>query len=379
MALGKNSASSGSPCPFALVNCQVQVLGCDGSCKRSGMECDTQSSHWFVGLGSKVPCAVAIRTARAVVEEVPQAASSSLRALSRCNSNQPERSVQNMTKKFCLAIPIPRTLTKVASRKLPFLKMTDWAKFLMSMNLQHILCGLKEPDPPRCQSLWTEFWNRFQCLRPSHPLFQRRDLDLSRTCALLLHGDEGRSQKKAPILCVSTHSFMGFGLATSRTGERDGFLGMKLNYEEPTWTTRFLLGVLPKSLYGDEDEAEEDEVENADGVQDLLGAIAADLQDLYINGVVDLRGERHHFIVLNCMGDWPWLVRAGCLSRSFYNGPKAASSKTDPKGICHLCKADMVGYPWEDWRTEEPEWMQSINTLRVKTILSAACLVEDSA
>lgn len=243
--------------------------------------------------------------------------------------------------------------------------MTDWAKFLTSMNLQHTLCGLSEPDGPRCQALWGEFWARFQRVRPSHPIFERHDLDLSRTCALLLHGDEGRSQKKAPILCISTHSFMGFGLATSRMGERDGFMAMKLNYEEPTWTTRFLLGVLPKSFYGDDSDAEGegDDVGATDAVQDLLGAIAADLQELYINGVADLHGDRHHFIVLHCMGDWPWLVKAGCLTRSFYNGAKRASSKTDPKGICHLCRADMVGYPWEDWRTEEPVWMQSINTL----------------
>ena len=46
------------------------------------------------------------------------------------------------------------------------------------------------------------------------------------TCALLLHGDEGRSLKKSPILCVSTHSILGYGLSTSKTSQN-------LNYDEP--------------------------------------------------------------------------------------------------------------------------------------------------
>ena len=62
------------------------------------------------------------------------------------------------------------------------------------------------------------------------------------------------------------------------------------------------------------------------------------------------------------MGDWPWMVKAGCLGRSFHNAAKRQSSRAAPKGICHNCCADMEGYPWEDWCSETPKWIESINT-----------------
>ena len=98
----------------------------------------------------EVPCAVAIRTAQSVIEEVPEAGSSSIRAISQCNSRNPERSVHNMTKKFNLRLPIPLTDVQLGEENYPILRMTDWARFLLSMNLWHSLCGLEQPNDERC-------------------------------------------------------------------------------------------------------------------------------------------------------------------------------------------------------------------------------------
>lgn len=301
----------------------------------------------------EVPCSVAIRTAKAVVSEVPQAASSSIGALGRCDERNPERAVHRMTQKFNLTLPIPLTKIDILEQ-VSILKMTDWAKFILQFNLWHTLCGLQSPNEARSAGIWQCFWERYKVIHGNHPVF-RKGINLANTCALLLHGDEGRSLRKAPLLCISTHSIIGYGISTSQRAEKKQYLAMKLNYEQPTWTTRFLLSVLPRSYYADDDD------ENLDVFQTLLGALAADIR-LLEDGIVGPNNQRYHFIVLNIMGDWPWQVKAGCLGRSFHNAAKRSHSARGSKGICHQCLADTDGFPWEDWSSNRPKWMDTINT-----------------
>eukprot|EP00438_Fugacium_kawagutii_P028807 Skav222863 [mRNA] locus=scaffold2201:246431:248035:- [translate_table: standard] len=254
-------------------------------------------------------------------------------------------------------LPIKRSEMKVAGEKVQFLKMSSWAKYLLDRNLWHRLAGLKEPDDDRCSSIWSTFWERYRAMCPHHDVFQRSKDDLARTCALVLHGDEGRSAKKAPILVVSTHSVLGYGLRSAGAKHHsDEYNLMKLNYTLSTWTTRYLLGVLPRTMYADDDG------DNIDAFQDFLNGISLDLKLLYDEGVKDRKGVVHYFCVISTMGDWPWIQKAGCLSRSFYNAAKRASSTAPGKGICHLCCADQPGFPWEDWESETPGWVSTINT-----------------
>ena len=300
---------------------------------------------------------MAIRSARAVIEEVPEAAASTIASLGRCDERNPERDVHRVAHHYKLSIPIPLTDIRVGDHKIPVLMMSDWARYILRMNLWHRLCGLRDPDPERCTAIWTTFWERFRTIQPNHPVFRRRDIPLGNTCALPLHGDEGRSQKKSPILCVSTHSVLGYGLSTSKVDKTD-YLAMNLNYEEPTWTTRFLLSVAPKHLY------EDDDGEDIDAFQDLLRGVSMDLKVLWEEGISDAnRNERFFFVVLYIMGDWPWHIKAGCMSRSFHNAAKRQSSRAEPRGICHLCMADTRGYPWEDWQCDDPKWVETINTV----------------
>ena len=295
---------------------------------------------------------MAIRTARAFVEEVPEASSSSIGNLARCQESHSERDTHRLTKRFKLTVDIPISEMKVGDIDLPYLKMTHWAQFLISNNLLHRLAGLTKPDPERTAAIWREFWRRYHAINPQHEIYKRADLDLGRVYPLMLHGDEGRSQKKSPILIIATHSVLGFGLSTSRVPKKQ-YVRMNLNYQSSTWTTRYLLVVAPRQVYADDDAH----------MQTIMHHISLDLKSLYEDGLCGLDGQQVFFCPLSLMGDWPWIAKAGALSRTFMNTSKHANAKSAPKGICHRCQADRTGWEWENFELATPSWLPSENTL----------------
>jgi len=310
---------------------------------------------------------MAVRTAKAVQQEVPEVARSSLGRLADIKEKNAERDVHKLTSKFKLTLPIPMSSFKAGWETFQYLKMSSWAYFLLSRNLWHHLAGLESPDMPKCQQSWSLFWERFRQVRPGHEIYRRPGFDFSRCCALLLHGDEGRSLRKAAVLILAAHSILGYGTRTSSTSRKAEL--HKLNYKKTTWITRFLLGVLPKAFYsmdGDDGGGSERENEEfqSDIYENLLNAIATDLRNLFDHGIVSpLDGQRYFFCTLNVMGDWPFIQRSGHLARSFFNAAKHAKpTKTDPKGICHRCLADRPGVLWEDFQSQVPPWLASMNT-----------------
>jgi len=291
-----------------------------------------------------------------VIEEIPQAASSTLGALASCTEANSERDVHRLTAKFNLALPIPLSKTKVGTQEIEFLKFSDWAQWLLSMNLWGILCGLSSPNEDECCKRWSSFWSLYRDLDPSHEVFTLSDSDLGRTCGLLLHGDEGRSLAKTAIMIVAVHSILGFGLASARRKRsKKCFSGMHLNYKCPTWCTRFLLGVMPKSYYSDD-------CGDQDSFQDLMRAISLNLRTLFEEGLRGPDGKQYRFCVLRCMGDWPFIAKAGQLARSFMNVSRASSSTSAAKGICHRCQADQGNILWEDFESVTPEWVRTIDS-----------------
>ena len=159
-------------------------------------------------------------------------------------------------------------------------------------------------------------------------------------------------------MVVAIHSPLGRGVDSkhaSRCSEPH-----LLNYSGHTLSTRFLLACLPKSLY---EGLRSSSGVRADVFQNLITVLTADLCELYWQGVPGGHGEQCFLIPLKCMGDWPFIVKAGCLGRSFMNVSKSGSSKAVPKGICHRCRADQPGYPWEDFASDTPAWISSYNTV----------------
>lgn len=300
---------------------------------------------------------MAIRTAKAVIEEVPEASTSSLGALAACTETNSERDLHRLTRKYNLTLPIQISEAGVGETFIPYFKFSDWAKWLLSLNMWHVLCGLHRADTNKCRKRWTDFWLHYRDLYPNHHIFGEHR-DLSRTCGLLIHGDEGRSVGKTAIMVVSVHSILGFGLASAgrkRDRKEFGAGGMFLNYKSPTWCTRFLLSVMPKQYYSDD-------AGDQDSFQDLMRTIATDLKHLCEEGLQGPDGHLYRFCVLNCMGDWPFQIKAGNLGRSFYNVSKQAQSRAIPKGICHRCLADRPGVMWEDFESPVPPWLPTVDT-----------------
>ena len=159
---------------------------------------------------------------------------------------------------------------------------------------------------------------------------------------MVLHGDEGRGFQKSAFLLCACHSYIGRGtdLANS-TRTAKPYVSMKLNYGGNSWSHRFVTACLPKM---NKDEA---------AFQAICDFMTADALDLINNGVVDSTGAKYHTAVLQCSGDWQWLVKAGNLARSYSNcekRPRAATAQ--PKGMCHLCRAGQVTVPFEDFRMQ---------------------------
>ena len=311
---------------------------------------------------SKVPCRVAIRSADAVIQEVPEAKKTSLWNLARIPEKNSERDVHRLSSKFDLAIPIPLSQFTVGRETFHYLKMSDWVRFLLERNLWHHLAGLEEPNAEKCRESWLGFWQRFRKIRLKHEVFEFPEKDLSRCCGLLLHGDEGRSARKSAILVLAAHSILGYGIRSSSHQCKSEL--HKLNYKMNTWVTRYLLGVLPKGKYssveGDECETE---VGTSNVYDALLKAVADDLRSLFDTGVISpLDGHRYYFCIINVMGDWPFLQKCGNLQRSFFNAAKHANSTAAAKGICHRCLADKYDIPWEDLESDTPQWVGTMNT-----------------
>ena len=305
---------------------------------------------------AKAPCRSAVRSASAVLEEVPQARQTSIALMAAVGEHNSERGVHRLAKKCKLTLPIPLKEIPLGKTKMrvSVILLSSWVQFIMQYNLWHTLSGLHEPNAARCAAQWTAFWAAYRCIYPTHPIFSRADrgeVNLATCAALLLHGDEGRTLKKAALLVLSAHSVLGFGSNANPNGPEE-YAKMKVNSTMPTWSTRWLLGVLPKTFY-----------ECSGGnivLQDYLNVFAQDMLGLYETGVQSLTGEKHHVVVLHCMGDWPYFAKCFRLTRSFANCEKRESSRAAPKGICHVCLAGRE-FVWEDFERAEPGWRRSVN------------------
>ena len=305
-------------------------------------------------------CRAAIRGARGVVRDIgakAAAKSKGLNELARCTPEHSERDFQNVAERFQLQLPVPLTsLVKTPGVRYQgdfhVLSLCDWLRFHVDFNTFHILTGLHRPNPTRERDILREFWRRYRLLKPHHQLWQvveEHKIDLSRTAPLLLHGDEGRGRKKAAFLVMAYHSYLGRGTdSANKTRKEKPYLSFRLNYGGNSHTHRMLTAVLPRM------------VRDTVAFDDLLTFVKADALQALKDGVVASSGEKYHAVVLQVLGDWMFLAKAGSLARSFANvekRPRAAASQ--PKGICHLCQAGQLRVPFEDLRPE-PGWANTL-------------------
>ncbi|CAE7241486.1 unnamed protein product, partial [Symbiodinium sp. KB8] len=304
------------------------------------------------------PVASAIRAARAVLEEVPEAMGSSIRIMAGCGEKNSERDAHRVARRCRVTLPIMITEVMIHGWQVPLILLSAWLTFLLGRNLLHTLSGLPHPDLARSHATWKCFWSRYQKLYPNHDVFRRAakgELDLSRTVGLVLHGDEGRTKKKSAILVLSCHSILGYG-SHATDPQPEPYCKQYLNMTGHTLSTRWVLGCLPKTYYDGED--------GDNFFQEYLNVFVEDMLRVYEKGIKAATGEVYHFVILNVIGDWPWFVKAFSLIRNFANCSKQETSRAPSKGICHVCKADMMNYPFEDFTSASPAWRATINEER---------------
>ena len=128
---------------------------------------------------------------------------------------------------------------------------------------------------------------------------------------------------------------------------------MGMNFTGKPLSNQFLYGTMVREVYD----------EHEDAFEKYMEAYAADLQVLATTGIWNTdRTLRMWCCHIGTKGDLPALVKLGGFRRTFRHLPKAASSRTDCGGICHLCMAGREGphpVPFEDLR-QSGEWTRTL-------------------
>ena len=310
-------------------------------------------SHTLVFVDAEAStCRAAIRVAKGVVRDIGEAAASKsggLVDLSKCAETNSERDLNVVTRRFSLCLPIELTpINKTPGVRytgdFKMIKLENWLKFHLHYDTWHIMAGLRKSNPARQMKIFETFWERYRKLRPHHQIFKFIDdnsIDTGRLCPVLVHGDEGRGRKRAPYLVCAYHSVLGFGtLAANEARKNRPFVSMRLNYAGNSHIHRMMTCVLPKMA--------KDEV----AFKDLVRFMSEDSLNVFHSGVVSPHdGKVYRMAVLNVVGDWMFLQKAGGLARSYANvekRPRAANA--NPKGICHQCRAGQLNVDFEDLR-----------------------------
>ena len=300
------------------------------------------------------------------MKDVGEAASRSvgLGELGRCAEKHSERDTHRLlVGKYKLALPIPlRHVTcktgpdSSDTLDYPVLHLRDWCKFLIRSNNFHVLSGLVRPDALREKAIWNSFWERYRHIEPTHPIYAlaaENKLDLGNCAAILLHGDEGRGRKRTAFFVLSFRSVLGRGCQVESRGAKlvaKPYLKQKLNFRGSTLTNRYMVGVLPKDMYSSNDEV----------LNSLMRVAAEEAEYMAYTGMPDNRtGERKFMMLLNVIGDWPFLVRSGNLVRNYATVQKRLDLRSDPTGICHICQAGKKNVPWDSFSSRNPKWLET--------------------
>ena len=173
---------------------------------------------------------------------------------------------------------------------------------------------------------------------------------------LLMHGDEGRGQKKRQLMVCATHGMLGKGSSHSNAARKDldspdGPL--RLNMVGSSWLNHFLHCVLPIGLYSETPEA----------FYQVLDILANDYKSLFENGL-EVNGRRYWACCVGIKGDAPFLAKSGRFLRSFSRKPTRSSSKTAGSGVCHLCLAGKEDHsfavPFEQLGVLKTAWLWTV-------------------
>ena len=316
-----------------------------------------------VSCGAEATCTSQIRTARAVAQEFGEQASSigsGLLEWARIPEYNSERDAQKLMDRQGLKLPLKLDTLTVGSTTLPWIRPRTWLTYIIRAQLWHRICGLADDAAHMCGSLWLRFWSNYRLLYPNFELFGLPNLDLSRTAAFYIHGDEGRGLKRQAFMITNLQCAVGYGSGPqdrkhANVAASENSFRLKLNNLQSSYLTRFITLLIPKWLY--ENETSEDMY------LDMLDCLGQDLEDLLTAGVADSSGNVFRICCIGVKGDLPYLSKVSFSERSFLRaargGPKGS------KGVCHLCCAGQPGFPAEQVGSRTPRWLDELPTTPV--------------
>lgn len=242
-----------------------------------------------------------------------------------------------------------------------YLLSNQFAKFKLSADipLSHKDIGLDEPHPVlqisdtlksfdrngktdlifmgNSLQRYEEFWRQWQLQQPDHPIYRVHGTRLSHCVPVMVHADEGTSQKKKGLMIVQVQPALGRGTSKRKTSETKpgvNFLGKSL-------LTRWLYSVMLTRVYSGK------KLKNKP-LHKLVEHLALELKSAFYQGnEIKHNGETQTiFLVPIAMkGDWAALVKCGQLTRHHL---RDVTAKEGGKGICHLCLGGQKSHAWHD-------------------------------
>lgn len=210
----------------------------------------------------------------------------------------------------------------------PVLSIPDFIRTLdTNRKIEMLLMGYRGQQ-------FADFWGKWKKICPDHPIFTLHNSRLHLCIPIVVHFDEGTTLKKKSIMIAQWHPLMGKGTRKrAATMDNPG-----VNFVGHSLKTRFLYSVMLARVYSKKAQKKS----HRDPLMELTSHLSKDLNKMMNDGVeitLDSKLRRIYLIPVGMKGDWPALSKVAGLVRHF--GRVAAG---DGKGICHLCKADQLGY-----------------------------------
>ncbi len=154
------------------------------------------------------------------------------------------------------------------------------------------LGGFDISETDEYESMFAEFWRNYATCHPSHPVYEKSEEDQKRCIPIALHGDEGRSLAKVPLLVISYQVLIPY------TGPNDlslaqyprckmipscihvpvineEFQGWWVGQVRHSFTTRLLYSLIPSTWYAKNDAS----------VDGLLKDLSTDMTDIFQHGI----------------------------------------------------------------------------------------------
>ena len=146
-----------------------------------------------------------------------------------------------------------------------------------------------------------------------------------------------------PVMLVQWQPVLGQGCSHSKEEPTAVELNaQKLNLMGHPEETRFLAFCALKEVYQDDFEM----------LPTAMRLIGEDMKVALEQGIplkaADPDGPRLRLAAVHIKGDWPWLIEAGRLTRHFRHAPKKERSNCQQTGVCHLCMAGTLNFPFTD-------------------------------